>query len=67
MPLTVKKSIFTRNRIAACIFFMQTRCDYTILDGTRVKLECEMRCEDGSNIDEREIQNSLKMSKYSYD
>jgi hypothetical protein len=28
------------------------------LDGTRVKLGCEMRCEAGSNIDEREIENS---------
>ncbi len=28
------------------------------LDGTRVKFGCEMRCEAGSNIDEREIENS---------
>jgi hypothetical protein len=28
------------------------------LDGTRVKLGCEMRCESGSNIDERVIENS---------
>jgi hypothetical protein len=28
------------------------------LDGTRVKLGCGMRCEAGSNIDEREIENS---------
>jgi hypothetical protein len=28
------------------------------LDGTRDQLGCEMRCEAGSNINEREIENS---------
>ncbi len=36
----------------------QARDSETKLDGTRVKLGYEMRCEAGSNIDEREIENS---------
>jgi hypothetical protein len=67
----MRKSLEKKRKI--CRFYKRTMCVRLIavesvvmwneeekhieLDGTRDELGCEMRCEAGSNIDEREIEN----------
>jgi hypothetical protein len=64
--------VCTNNFWCAVLEFIATQNDNfrcvrkeSILDGTRVKLGCEMRCEAGSNIDERANISTIEYGTFS--